>query len=34
MFIGHPYVVFGEMSVEVFSFFHWVGCFSDIELQE
>jgi len=33
--VGHLYVFFGEMSVEVFCpFFDWVVCVSDIELQE
>ena len=33
MFVGHLYVFFGEMSVEVFHpIFDWVVCFSDIEL--
>ena len=34
-FFSHPYVFFGEMSVQVFfALFHWVVCFPGIELYE
>ena len=33
MFVSHPYVFFGEMSLQVtFPLFDWVVCFSSIEL--
>ena len=31
MFVGHPFVFFGEIG---FSFFDWVACCFDIELHE
>ena len=35
MFVSHLYVFFGEMSGEMFfPLFHWVVCFSGIELYE
>ena len=35
MFLGHLYVFFGEMSLQVpFSFFDWIVCFSGIDLYE
>ena len=35
MFVGHLYVFFGEISVQVFSpCFDWVVCFSDLELHK
>ena len=34
-FFSHPYVFFGEMSVQVFfALFHWAVCFPGIELYE
>ena len=35
MFVSHPYVFFGEMSIQFFGpFFDWVIYFSGIELQK
>ena len=35
MFVSHPYVFFGEMSIQFFGpFFDWVVYFSGIELQK